>query len=74
MSYGISIDIGTSGSRAHAVDLKDGRILSTAVTECHPLPGANIMDHLTFCINVGTEMAQKNCLWMKKVCRIPRTS
>ncbi len=59
MSYGISIDIGTSGSRAHAVDLKDGRILSTAVTECHPLPGANIMDHLTFCINVGTEMAHK---------------
>lgn len=59
MSYGISIDIGTSGSRAHAVDLSDGRIISTAVTECHPLPGANIMDHLTFCINVGTEMAHK---------------
>ena len=59
MAYGISIDIGTSGSRAHAVDLDSGKILSTSVTECHPLPGANIMDHLTFCINVGTEVAHK---------------
>jgi Uncharacterized metal-binding protein len=57
MSYGISLDMGTSGTRAHAVDLSDGKILSTSVTECHPLPGANIMDHLTFCINVGTELA-----------------
>ena len=57
MSYGISIDVGTSGSRCHAVDLDSGKIISTSVTECHPLPGANIMDHLTFCINVGTEMA-----------------
>ncbi len=59
MSFGISIDIGTSGSRAHAIDLSDGRIISTSVTECHPLPGANIMDHLTFCINHGTDVAHK---------------
>ena len=59
MSYGISLDIGTSGTRGHAVDLSNGRILSTSVTECHPLPGANIMDHLTFCINAGTETAHK---------------
>ena len=59
MRYGISLDIGTSGTRGHAVDLDTGRILSTAVTECHPLPGANIMDHLTFCINVGTDVAHK---------------
>ncbi|MBR7152309.1 MAG: methylamine methyltransferase corrinoid protein reductive activase [Candidatus Methanomethylophilaceae archaeon] len=59
MSYGISLDIGTSGTRGHAVDLSNGKILSTAVTECHPLPGANIMDHLTFCINVGTDVAHK---------------
>ena len=57
MRYGISLDMGTSGTRAHAVDLSDGKILSTSVTECHPLPGANIMDHLTFCINVGTDIA-----------------
>ncbi len=59
MSYGISLDIGTSGTRGHAVDLSTGKILSTSVTECHPLPGANIMDHLTFCINAGTETAHK---------------
>ncbi|MBP3385857.1 MAG: methylamine methyltransferase corrinoid protein reductive activase [Candidatus Methanomethylophilaceae archaeon] len=59
MSYGISLDIGTSGTRGHAVDLSNGKILSTAVTECHPLPGANIMDHLTFCINFGTDIAHK---------------
>jgi methylamine methyltransferase corrinoid protein reductive activase len=59
MSIGISLDIGTSGTRGHAVDLSNGKILSTSVTECHPLPGANIMDHLTFCINAGTETAHK---------------
>jgi len=57
MTYGISLDIGTSGTRAHAVDLSDGKILSTAMTACHPLPGANIMDHLTFCINMGSDLA-----------------
>jgi len=59
VAYGISLDIGTSGTRGHAVDLDTGRILSTSVTECHPLPGANIMDHLTFCINAGTDTAHK---------------
>ena len=58
-SYGIALDIGTSGSRGHAVDLESGKILSTVVTECHPLPGANVMDHLTFCINMGTETAHR---------------
>ncbi|MBE6526300.1 MAG: methylamine methyltransferase corrinoid protein reductive activase [Thermoplasmata archaeon] len=57
MAYGIALDIGTSGTRGHAVDLSDGKILSTVVTECHPLPGANIMDHLTFCIKVGNKTA-----------------
>ena len=56
---GISLDIGTSGTRGHLVDLDTGKIISTAVTECHPLPGANIMDHLTFCINAGTDVAHK---------------
>lgn len=59
MAYGIALDIGTSGTRGHAVNLSDGRILSTVVTECHPLPGANIMDHLTFCIRVGNDVAHK---------------
>ncbi|MBO5519893.1 MAG: methylamine methyltransferase corrinoid protein reductive activase [Candidatus Methanomethylophilus sp.] len=58
-AYGIALDIGTSGTRAHAVDLSSGKILSTAVTDCHPLPGANVMDHLTFCINVGNDIAHR---------------
>jgi Uncharacterized metal-binding protein len=71
MSYGISLDMGTSGTRAHAVELSDGKILSTSVTECHPLPGANIMDHLTFCINVGTELAHN--IVMDTVNKVIRT-
>ena len=50
------------GDHAVAVVFEESALVhhrqrSTSVTECHPLPGANIMDHLTFCINVGTEMA-----------------
>ncbi|MCL2143542.1 MAG: methylamine methyltransferase corrinoid protein reductive activase [Methanomassiliicoccaceae archaeon] len=55
--YGISLDIGTSGIRGHGVELSSGKILSTAITESHPLPGANIMDHLTFCIKLGKDVA-----------------
>jgi len=57
--YGISLDIGTSGTRGHAVELSTGRIISTAMTESHPLPGANIMDHLTFCIKMGKDLAHR---------------
>lgn len=55
--YGISIDIGTSGTRMHAIDLKTGEILATAMTVRHPVPGANVMDHLTFCIEVDQDLA-----------------
>jgi methylamine methyltransferase corrinoid activation protein len=56
-SYGISIDVGTSGTRMHALDLKTGKIISTAITVRHPVPGMNIMDHLTFCIEVDRTIA-----------------
>ncbi|NLN72059.1 MAG: methylamine methyltransferase corrinoid protein reductive activase [Thermoplasmatales archaeon] len=59
MEYGISIDIGTSGISSHAVDLSDGRIISTAMTSRNPLPGANVMDHLTFCIRYGEDLAHR---------------
>jgi len=59
MRYGISIDVGTSGTRMHALDLSDGRILGTAITVRHPIPGSNVMDHLTFCIEVGTDLAHR---------------
>jgi len=55
---GIAIDLGTSGFRGHAIDLdQNGVILSTAITTRHPLPGANVIDHLHFALEVGLERA-----------------
>ncbi|QLH74188.1 MAG: methylamine methyltransferase corrinoid protein reductive activase [Methanomassiliicoccales archaeon] len=60
MSYGIALDLGTSGYRSHLVDLdKKGKILSTSITMRHPLPGANIMDHLHFWLENGSEVGHK---------------
>lgn len=57
MAYGIALDLGTSGYRTHLVDLNnDGKIISTAITMRHPLPGANVMDHLHFWIENGAEV------------------
>lgn len=57
MGYGIALDVGTSGYRTHLVDLsKNGKIISTAITMRHPLPGANIMDHLHFWMENGSEV------------------
>ncbi len=57
--FGISIDVGTSGTRAHAIELKTKEIISTAITVRHPVPGMNVMDHLTFCIESSTDLANK---------------
>jgi methylamine methyltransferase corrinoid protein reductive activase len=55
---GIALDLGTSGFRGQAVDLdQNGKILSTAVTTRHPLPGANVIDHLHFALEVGLNHA-----------------
>ncbi|HOQ25768.1 MAG TPA: methylamine methyltransferase corrinoid protein reductive activase [Methanomassiliicoccaceae archaeon] len=57
MGYGVALDVGTSGYRTHLVDLsKNGKIVSTAITMRHPLPGANIMDHLHFWLENGAEV------------------
>jgi methylamine methyltransferase corrinoid protein reductive activase len=54
--YGIALDLGTSGYRTHLVDLdRKGKIISTSITMRHPLPGANIMDHLHFWMENGAE-------------------
>ena len=59
-SYGIALDLGTSGFRSHLIDLdKGGKILSTAVTVRHPLPGANIMDHLHYWMTSGSEIGHR---------------
>ncbi|HOK28133.1 MAG TPA: methylamine methyltransferase corrinoid protein reductive activase, partial [Methanomassiliicoccaceae archaeon] len=49
----------TSGIRMHAVDLESKQIISTAITVRHPVPGANVMDHLTFCIEVQQDLAHR---------------
>src|SRR5680860_127886 len=49
-SYGVALDLGTSGIRGQAVDLDSGEIISTAITGQHPLPGGNVMDHLHFSV------------------------
>jgi len=60
MALGVALDLGTSGYRTHLVDLsKNGKILSTAITMRHPLPGANIMDHLHFWIENGSAVGHK---------------
>lgn len=60
MSYGIALDVGTSGYRSQLVDLsRNGKIISTAITMRHPLPGANIMDHLHFWLENGAEVGHK---------------
>jgi methylamine methyltransferase corrinoid protein reductive activase len=57
---GIALDLGTSGFRGHAINLdQNGIILSTAVTTRHPLPGANVIDHLHFALEVGLERAHE---------------
>ena len=57
---GIALDLGTSGFRGHAIDLdQNGTILSTAVTTRHPLPGANVIDHLHFALEVGLDWAHQ---------------
>jgi methylamine methyltransferase corrinoid activation protein len=57
MGYGVALDLGTSGYRSHLVDLsRNGKILSTSITSRHPLPGANIMDHLHFWMENGSEV------------------
>jgi len=55
---GIAFDLGTSGFRGQAIDLdNENKIISTAITTRHPMPGANVMDHLHFALEVGVEAA-----------------
>jgi methylamine methyltransferase corrinoid protein reductive activase len=57
--YGIALDLGTSGFRAQAMDLDDGDIVSTAITIRHPLPGANVIDHVNFAIEAGESLGNR---------------
>ncbi len=55
--YVISLDLGTSGFRSQLIDLEKKETIKTVVTMGHPLPGGNVMDHLDFAIDTGTDVA-----------------
>jgi len=57
MSYGVAIDLGTSGYRAQKIDLDTKEIRRKVITLRNPLPGANVMDHMDFGIRYGQELA-----------------
>ncbi|MDW5563866.1 MAG: methylamine methyltransferase corrinoid protein reductive activase [Methanomassiliicoccus sp.] len=65
---GIALDLGTSGFRGQAVDLSDGKTVSTAITVRHPLPGSNVIDHVNFAIEIGENEA--NSIIMEAVDRL----
>ncbi len=55
---GIAVDLGTSGFRGQVIDLdNDNKIISTAITTRHPMPGANVIDHVHFALEVGLDTA-----------------
>ena len=57
MRYGIALDIGTSGFRCQAIDLDSKKTVATAITERHPIPGMNVIDHVNFAMKAGQEVA-----------------
>ena len=59
MSMVLGVDIGTSGIRTQAIESESKKVLSTAITLRHPLPGSNVMDHLDFCIDKGVDVAHR---------------
>lgn len=56
---GIAMDLGTSGFRGQTVDLETMEILGTVITSRHPLPGANVIDHLNFALEAGGDVAHR---------------
>lgn len=56
-TYGIALDLGTSGFRGQVIDLGTKEVLSTVITSRHPIPGANVMDHLNFAVDFGLDTA-----------------
>lgn len=57
MRYGIALDLGTSGFRCQAIDLDTKETVATAITERHPIPGMNVIDHVNFALKSGEDVA-----------------
>ncbi len=55
--YCIALDIGTSGLRCQAIDLDTGETLASSITQRHPIPGMNVIDHVDFAIKSGGTIA-----------------
>ncbi len=55
--YVIALDIGTSGLRCQAIDLETRETVATAITQRHPIPGMNVIDHVNFAIKSGEDVA-----------------
>ncbi len=55
--YCIALDIGTSGLRCQAIDMTTGETMATSITQRHPIPGMNVMDHVNFAIQSGEDVA-----------------
>lgn len=59
MAQAVALDIGTSGIRGQLLDLDGGRVLGTCMTRRNPIPGSNVMDHLSFAIERGPDLAHR---------------
>jgi methylamine methyltransferase corrinoid protein reductive activase len=57
--FAIALDLGTSGFRAQVLNLANGKVITTAITKHHPLPGGNVIDHLHFALEIGVERARE---------------
>ncbi len=57
MRYGIALDLGTSGFRCQAIEIDSKATVATAVTERHPIPGMNVIDHVNFAMKSGEDVA-----------------
>lgn len=55
--YCIALDIGTSGLRCQAIDLDTMETLASSITQRHPIPGMNVIDHVNFAMKNGAESA-----------------
>ncbi|MGB9929297.1 MAG: methylamine methyltransferase corrinoid protein reductive activase [Methanosarcina sp.] len=69
--YGIALDLGTSGFRAQLIDLETKKVVKTAMTMRHPLPGGNVIDHLDFALEMGEDVA--NSIILDAVSKIIET-
>ena len=59
MRCGIALDLGTSGFRCQAIDLGTHETLASSVTERHPIPGMNVIDHVNFAMKSGEATANR---------------